>query len=68
MLLTYEGKLRKKYLKKGDIVVAQNARCRYIGATDNPELELDGFPGDADLYHDGLPVERDENGLFIHYE
>ena len=39
----------KKYLKKGDIVVAQGARCKNIGATDNHELELDGFPDDADL-------------------
>ena len=56
----------KKYLKKGDIVVATTVRGRYIGATENWEQELDGFPADAVLSHDIRPVERDKKGrLFV---
>jgi len=56
----------KKYLKKGDIVVASTVKGRYIGATDNYELELGGFPDDAVLSHDVRKAERDEDGrLFV---
>ena len=56
----------KKYLKKGDIVVAKTVKGRYIGATDNWEKEFNCFPEDAVLNHDVRRVERDEdNRLFV---